>query len=123
MGSNQRQNYPEGNTQQERDYKMDKEVRKRIGEFLILFIYLLIEAFGIWPISHIWALTTTVAGIVALALLDGALSGLWVSIIGAAFWAISVGISACLRKLQRPGAAGFSPGPEVNQLPQMRVIA
>jgi hypothetical protein len=48
--------------------------RKRLGEFLILLIYLLIEAFGIWPVSHFWCLTTTVIGIVALLFLDGAFS-------------------------------------------------
>jgi hypothetical protein len=48
--------------------------RKRLGEFLILLIYLLVEAFGIWPISHLWCLTTAVIGIVALLFLDGGFS-------------------------------------------------
>jgi hypothetical protein len=51
--------------------EMEPGNRKRLGEFLILLIYLLIEGFGIWPFSHFWCLTTTVAGIVALLFLDG----------------------------------------------------
>src|SRR5262249_40493983 len=53
---------------------MGPEWRKRVGELLILLIYLLLEAFGIWPLSHFWALVTGVAGIVALLLFDGALT-------------------------------------------------
>jgi hypothetical protein len=49
--------------------------RKRLGEFLILLIYLVIEGYGLWSVSHFWALTAGIAGFVALLFLDGEFSG------------------------------------------------
>jgi hypothetical protein len=53
--------------------------RKRLGEFLILFIYLLAEGYGLkdisWPLPHFWALAAGVAGFIALLFLDGEFSG------------------------------------------------
>lgn len=52
--------------------------RKRLGEFLILLIYLIIEGYGLWditwPLPHFWALAAGVAGVVALLFLYGAFS-------------------------------------------------
>jgi len=53
---------------------MPAEIRKRLGEFFILFIYLAIDGYGLWPISHFWSLTVGVAGFVALLFLDGGFS-------------------------------------------------
>lgn len=49
-------------------------LRKRVGEFLILAIYLAIDVYDVWPKSHLWALLAAFAGILALLLLDGGIS-------------------------------------------------
>lgn len=49
-------------------------IRKRIGEFSILGLYLIIDAAEIWPRSHWLALVVALIGIVALLLLDGGFS-------------------------------------------------
>jgi hypothetical protein len=68
---------------------MAPELRKRLGEFLILLIFVLVDAFGLWPQSHFWALLTGVAGIVVLLLLDGALSLVRVSVAAVVLSAIA----------------------------------
>jgi hypothetical protein len=63
---------------------MSPSNRKRLGEFLILLIYLIIEGYGLWdiswPIAHFWALFAGVAGFVALLFMDGGLTGSQISI-------------------------------------------
>ena len=48
-------------------------MQKRVGEFLILGLYLAIDAAEVWHRSHFWALFAAFIGIVALLLLDGGL--------------------------------------------------
>jgi len=62
---------------------MTSSNKKRIGEFLILLVYLVIDGYGLWPVSHFWALTGGFIGIVALLFLDGEFSGLQISGIAA----------------------------------------
>jgi hypothetical protein len=49
-------------------------VGKRIGEFLILGLYLVIDAVHLWPHSHFFALLAAIVGLIALLLLDGGFS-------------------------------------------------
>jgi hypothetical protein len=49
-------------------------VGKRVGEFLILALYLAIDAFEIWPHSHLFAVASIPVGVLALMLLDGGFS-------------------------------------------------
>jgi hypothetical protein len=49
-------------------------IGKRIGEFLILALYLAVDAFEIWHRSHLGALFAAFVGVVALLLLDGRFS-------------------------------------------------
>jgi hypothetical protein len=52
----------------------ETSIKKRVGEFLILALYLAIDAYEIWPHSHIVALALVPVGVVALLLLDGGVS-------------------------------------------------
>lgn len=56
------------------DKQIGAKIRKRTGEFLILLIYLIIDAFEAWPRTHVGALLAFVAGLIALMLLDGEFS-------------------------------------------------
>ncbi len=77
------QNYTEKNPANKGYKQVSAVIRKRIGEFLILLIYLAIDAFEVWPHSHVWALSAVVAGIVALMLLDGEFTYKWIAAVGA----------------------------------------
>jgi hypothetical protein len=70
------------------------KIRKRIGEFLILLIYLVIDAFEVWPHSHGWALSAVVVGIVALMLLDGEFSYKSIAAVGTTASIVCAGIYA-----------------------------
>jgi hypothetical protein len=63
---------------------MSPSNRKRLGEFLILLIYLVIEGYSLWeiswPIAHFWALFAGVAGFVALLFMDGGFTESQISI-------------------------------------------
>jgi hypothetical protein len=52
----------------------EPSVGKRIGELLILSIYLIIDVEEVWPKSHFFALLAAVAGVLALLLLGGGIS-------------------------------------------------
>jgi len=58
-------------------------ISKRIGEFLILGLYLVVDIEEIWPRSHFWALAAAVVGVLALLLLDGGFSRRMIAIISA----------------------------------------
>ncbi len=49
-------------------------IGKRVGEFLILGLYLVVDIEEIWPKSHFWALIAALVGVLALLLLDGGFS-------------------------------------------------
>jgi hypothetical protein len=56
------------------DHQTILRIGKRIGEFLILGLYLAIDVVEIWHKSHFWTLVVAVIGGVALILLDGGFS-------------------------------------------------
>lgn len=56
------------------DHQSSPSLGKRIGEVLILAIYLAVDVSEVWPKSHFWALVLAFAGVLALSLLDGGLS-------------------------------------------------
>ena len=64
--------------------KPGHQIGKRIGEFLILAIYLFLDVHSVWPESHIIALLVIPPGVVALMLLDGGFRTRWLVIITAA---------------------------------------
>ncbi len=102
---------------------MHAEIRKRVGEFLILLIYLVIDFFSLWDVSHFWALVAADIGIVALFLLDGGFSEYKIVVIGIVVTAICVVIFS-LSHLSRPqnlGADGFNP--RMNRHRQTRAAA
>lgn len=45
---------------------MDRERRRVIGEFIVLAIYLVLEVYGLWNISHFWTLFFAALGVCAL---------------------------------------------------------
>lgn len=45
---------------------MKREHRRIVGEFVILAIYLVLEVYAIWPVSHGWSLFFAALGITAL---------------------------------------------------------
>jgi len=45
---------------------VDRERRRIIGEFIVLTIYLVLEVYGLWNISHFWTLFFAALGICAL---------------------------------------------------------
>jgi hypothetical protein len=49
-------------------------IGKRIGEVLILGLYLAVDAFEVWPHSRVFALVSVPIGVAALLLLDGGFS-------------------------------------------------
>lgn len=64
----------DSNPENKGDKQIGAKISKRIGEFLILLIYLVIDAFEVWPRTHVGALLAFVAGLIALMLLDGEFS-------------------------------------------------
>jgi hypothetical protein len=56
------------------DHQGTQSIGKRIGEFLILGIYLAIDVSEFWHKYHFWSLVAALIGIVALLLLDGGVS-------------------------------------------------
>lgn len=71
---------------------MSANIGKRIGEFIVLAIYLAVDAFDIWPRSHLGCLVIAVLGLIGLLLLDGGFSGKSIVIIGAAATVASIAI-------------------------------
>jgi hypothetical protein len=62
------------NPKNEGEEHSNHSIGKRIGEFLILALYLVIDAFEIWPHSHLFAVASIPVGLLALLLLDGGFS-------------------------------------------------
>ncbi len=50
---------------------MSTSVGKRIGEALILSVYLAVDAFDVWPKSHVGCLVLAFTGVLGILLLDG----------------------------------------------------
>jgi hypothetical protein len=60
-------------------------IGKRVGEFMILALYLTVDGVEIWHRSHFWALLLAFLGLLALMLLDGGFSKRqYISILGIA---------------------------------------
>jgi hypothetical protein len=79
----------------------EPSVGKRIGEFLILSIYLVIDVEEVWPKSHFFALLAAAGGVLALLLLDGGISKKRSAII----MAIAVVVSAAIYLIAPPASA------------------
>jgi hypothetical protein len=56
------------------DHQGPPSISKRIGEFLILGIYLAIDVVELWHITHLGTLAAAFLGVIALLLLDGGFS-------------------------------------------------
>jgi hypothetical protein len=56
------------------DHQSAPKFGKRVGEFLILGLYLAVDAAELWHRSHFWALFAAWFGVLALLLLDGGFS-------------------------------------------------
>src|SRR5271168_2042138 len=52
----------------------EPSIKKRLGEFLILGLYLVLDLVHIWPTHHFYALVAAFVGFAALLLLDGGFS-------------------------------------------------
>jgi hypothetical protein len=74
MCSDECQHDTKENSHEMSDDHSKASVGKRVGEALILALYLVIDAFEIWPHSHLFALASIPLGVLALMLLDGGFS-------------------------------------------------
>jgi hypothetical protein len=74
MTGDNTKNDAEKSSEKESEDHSEHSVGKRIGEFLILALYLAIDAFEIWPHSHLFAVASIPVGVLALMLLDGGFS-------------------------------------------------
>jgi hypothetical protein len=85
-----RQKYSKEDSEQMSDHQSAPGIGKRLGEFLILAIYLAVDVNETWHHSHFWTLAIALIGIVALLLLDGGFS--WRQIAASA----TVVLAACV---------------------------
>jgi hypothetical protein len=72
IGGGHRQHYAKKDSKKMSNHdSAPSSIGKRVGEFLILAIYLAIDAVELWHRSHFWSLVAALAGVIALLLLDG----------------------------------------------------
>jgi hypothetical protein len=64
------------------DHQGPPNIGKRVGEFLILGIYLVIDVVELWHITHLGTLAAAFVGVIALLLLDGGFSRRQIAAIG-----------------------------------------
>ncbi len=83
MSSDDSEHEPENHAEDERHQWMNRDVRRLLGEFVLLGLFVVFDVIEVWPTNHILALLGGVTGVSALAFMELSTS-LWVACSAAA---------------------------------------